>query len=110
MAAPEGTTMNTTTDVTTELVGGAYATYKDPYATKDYPAEGTIRLDTLVLSLISLPGRAAQGSERLLDARGLATSRLCQPDVGQFVAKCFDRGSGRCTVATVYDGIALVGR
>ena len=47
MAAPEGTTMDTATDATTEVVGGAYTTYKELYTTKDYPAKG-IRVDTLV--------------------------------------------------------------
>ena len=47
MAAPEGTTMDNAIDATTGVVGGAYATYKELYTTKDYPAEG-IRVDTLV--------------------------------------------------------------
>ena len=47
MAAPEGTTMDNAIDATTGVVGRAYATYKELYTTKDYPAEG-IRVDTLV--------------------------------------------------------------
>ena len=47
MAAPEGTTMDTVTDATTKEVGGAYATYKELYLTKDYAAEG-ISVETLV--------------------------------------------------------------
>ena len=47
MAAPEGTTMDNAIDATTGVMGGAYATYKELYTTKDYPAEG-IKVDTLV--------------------------------------------------------------
>ena len=40
MAAPEGTTMDIAIVATTGVVGGAYATYKELYTTKDYPTEG----------------------------------------------------------------------
>ena len=39
--------MDNATDATTGVVGRAYATYKELYTTKDYPAEG-IRVDTLI--------------------------------------------------------------
>ena len=47
MAAPEGTTIDTVIDATTGELGGAYATYKELYSTKDYAAEG-ISVETLV--------------------------------------------------------------
>ena len=66
MAAPEGTTMDTATDATTEEVGGAYATYKELYTTKDYAAEG-ISVETLV-DTFGLKGENPKTSTQLYDS------------------------------------------
>ena len=66
MAAPEGTTMDNAIDATTGVVGGAYATYKELYTTKDYPAEG-IRVDTLV-DTFGLKGESPKTPTQLYEA------------------------------------------